>query len=82
MAETVAIVVDGAPHRVAADITLAAALFNMGVHAPRRSVLGESRGPLCGMGICFECRVRVDGVDHRRACLEAVRDGMVVETGG
>jgi len=34
------------------------------------------------MGICFECRVTVDGDPHRRACLEPVRDGMEVETDG
>lgn len=34
----------------------------------RRSVSGEPRGPLCGMGICFECRATVSGVPHRRTC--------------
>jgi sarcosine oxidase subunit alpha len=34
------------------------------------------------MGTCFECRVTVDGVAQRRACLEPVRSGMTVVTGG
>jgi sarcosine oxidase subunit alpha len=34
------------------------------------------------MGTCHECRVTVDGVPHRRACLEIVREGMEVQTGG
>ena len=80
MADTVEIVVNGAGRRVAADLTLAAALINDGITAFRRSVSGDARGPLCGMGICFECRVTVDGVPHRRACLEPVRAGMVVQT--
>ncbi len=41
----------------------------------RRSATGEPRGPLCGMGTCFECRVTIDGVPHRRSCAEIVRDG-------
>ncbi len=50
--------------------------------ACRTSVAGEPRGVLCAMGICFECRVTIDGVPHRRACMELVREGMRVETGG
>lgn len=80
MADLIEIVVNGARRRVAADITVAAALMNEGTTTFRRSVRGDPRGPLCGMGICFECRVMVDGVPHRRACLEPVRSGMVVET--
>ena len=81
MAEMVEILINGGRRRVAADLTLAAALINAGAVAFRRSVSGEPRGPLCGMGICFECSVTVDGVPHRRACLEPVRAGMVVQTG-
>jgi sarcosine oxidase subunit alpha len=32
------------------------------------------------MGICFECRVTIDGVEHVRACMIGVRAGMVVKT--
>lgn len=74
--------VDGRLHRVAADASLAAALLNAHITAFRTSITGAPRGPLCGMGICFECRVTVDGVAHRRACLEPVRPGMEVETRG
>ena len=44
----------------------------------RRSVTGQARAPLCGMGVCFECRVNIDGVPHQRACQVTVRDGMEV----
>lgn len=81
-ADLVDIRVDGRLHRVAADASLAAALQGARVTAFRTSVTGEPRGPVCGMGICFECRVTVDGVAHRRACLEAVRPGMEVVTRG
>lgn len=35
----------------------------------RTSVTGEARGPLCGMGICHECRVTLDGEAHQLACM-------------
>jgi sarcosine oxidase subunit alpha len=44
----------------------------------RRSVSGELRGPLCGMGICFECRVLVDGQLHVRSCQMLCREGMEI----
>lgn len=71
--------VDGRPLRAPAGVSLAVALAEAGVPA-RRSVHGQPRTPLCGMGICFECRVRVDGQAHVRACLTTVQDGMQVET--
>lgn len=62
--------------------TLAAARAKQGIDATRTSVSGEPRGPLCGMGICFECRVTVDGQPHVRACQTPAREGMEVRTGG
>ncbi len=44
----------------------------------RRSVSGEPRGPLCGMGICFECRVTIDGREHCRSCQVPAAEGMEV----
>ncbi|HTJ30890.1 MAG TPA: (2Fe-2S)-binding protein [Acidobacteriaceae bacterium] len=46
----------------------------------RRSVAGEPRTALCGMGICFECRAVVDGVALTRTCQMVCREGMRVET--
>jgi len=77
----VTITVDGRAVDAERGMMLAAAMMNAGVTAFRTSVGGEPRAPLCGMGICFECRVTVDGVAHRRACLVACEDGMRVETG-
>jgi predicted molibdopterin-dependent oxidoreductase YjgC len=72
---------DGRELRVAAGISVAAAMVDAGVTAFRRSAGGEPRSPLCGMGTCFECRVTIDDVPHRRACLVSVSDGMRVSTG-
>lgn len=41
--------------------TLAGARFSRGTFATRTSIRGEPRGPLCGMGTCFECRLSIDG---------------------
>lgn len=79
--ETFEITVDGRRLRVEPGATLAAALWNAGIFHLRRSAGGSPRGALCAMGICYECRVTVDGAPHRRACLEPCRPGMEVSTG-
>jgi len=79
MAGLIEIVVDGRAHQVNADATLAAALLDLAIPC-RKSVDGELRAPLCGMGICYECRVTIDGAPDRRACLAPVRAGMRVST--
>jgi sarcosine oxidase subunit alpha len=48
----------------------------------RRSVTGEPRAPLCGMGTCFECRVTIDGKPHCRSCQILCEPGMDVRTDG
>jgi sarcosine oxidase subunit alpha len=80
LAEQVTIVVNGEEHRVPADATVAVALLGLGVRAFRQSVRGEPRAPLCAMGICYECRVDIDGVADRRACLVPVVEGLLVRT--
>jgi sarcosine oxidase subunit alpha len=59
---------------------VAAAVLSAGVTCFRRSVRGEPRAPLCGMGICFECRVTIDGVTHSRSCQTVCRAGMEIRT--
>lgn len=80
MARTLSIIIDGRLLEVSEGITVAAAMLNAGEDACRDSVSGTPRGPLCGMGICFECRVTIDGARGRRACLERVSPGMRVTT--
>jgi len=78
---TVRIVLDGQPLEVPAGISVAAAIAHAGL-VFRRSVGGMPRAPLCGMGVCFECRVRIDGIGQLRACMSTVADGMRVDTDG
>ncbi len=78
---TIEIIANGRRSRVPAGITVAAALLDLGVTVFRRSATGEPRGPVCGMGVCYECRVTIDGVPHRRACIVPVANGMEVVSG-
>jgi D-hydroxyproline dehydrogenase subunit gamma len=72
--------VNGRPLHVRPGTTVAAAVTLAGETSFRHSVTGEPRGPLCGMGICFECRVTVGGKEHVRGCQLLCRDGMEVRT--
>lgn len=61
--------------------SVAAVLLAEGCVALRRSVrLAEPRGLFCGMGVCFECVVTVNGRPNVRACMTPVEGGMRVET--
>lgn len=79
-APTVAITVNGRAHDVPAGTSVAAALLQLGVARFRSSVNGEPRAPLCGMGICYECRVTIDGATHQRSCLVTCAAGMRITT--
>jgi sarcosine oxidase subunit alpha len=80
MTEAIAILVNGHPVEVAAGTLVAAALAKAGVTRFRLSPHGESRGPLCGMGVCFECRVTINGQPHRLSCQTLCEAGMEVRT--
>lgn len=72
--------VNGKRVSVVEGTTVAVAVLISGTDTFRRSVTGEQRGPLCGMGICYECRVTVDGEPHARSCQILCRTGMQVTT--
>ena len=78
--ETVALTVNGVRVTVSEGSMVSAAVMIAGEARFRRSVKGEPRGPLCGMGICFECRVTVDGKAHSRSCQIPCQNGMNVFT--
>jgi len=79
MPSQVTVRVNGAPVVVRSGATVAVAMALAG-QACRTSVNGEPRGPLCGMGICFECRVAIDGKPHCRSCQVLCEHGMEVST--
>jgi sarcosine oxidase subunit alpha len=79
--KTVPILVNGAATEAYEGETVATVLLAAGIWGlrhTRRS--GEPRGVYCGMGVCFECLVTVDGVHAVRACLTPVRAGMHITT--
>ena len=82
MPDTVTVVVNGVSVTVPAGSMVSAAILRTGVYGFRRSVSGDLRGPLCGMGICFECRVTIDGEQHCRSCQTVCREGMDIRTDG
>lgn len=80
MPKMVTITVDGVFVDVAEGTSVAAALITAGKSVFRISSSGAGRGPLCGIGICFECRVTIDGKKHARSCQLPCRSGMNVQT--
>ncbi|HUK24438.1 MAG TPA: 2Fe-2S iron-sulfur cluster-binding protein [Terriglobales bacterium] len=79
MPSGISITLNGRTLQVAEASSVAAAVMASGA-AFRRSVTGEPRGPLCGMGICYECRLTIDGAGHQRSCQIICRPGMHVQT--
>jgi hypothetical protein len=74
------ITVNGKAVRVSEGTSVAAAMMTAGEPC-RVSVQGQPRGPLCGMGICMECRATVNGVPQRRTCQLVCAPGMEIVTG-
>jgi sarcosine oxidase subunit alpha len=72
--------INGKPFVVTPGTVVAAAIAQAGVIRFRRSVSGQARGPLCGMGTCMECRVTINGQPHSRSCQTLCVDGMEVIT--
>ena len=72
--------VNGHEVKVPAGSIVAAAVAIANAKSSRHSVSGEPRAPLCGMGICFECRVTINGQQHRLSCQTICEEGMTVTT--
>jgi predicted molibdopterin-dependent oxidoreductase YjgC len=72
--------VDGRPVPAEPGQTVAAALIGAGIVVFRHTPTGAPRGIFCGMGVCFDCLVTVDGLAEQRACMTPVQRGMRVQT--
>ncbi|MBB6172312.1 hypothetical protein HNR23_002372 [Nocardiopsis mwathae] len=63
--------------------TIAGVLLANGVTAWRTTARGgRPRGVFCGIGVCFDCLVTVNGVPDVRACQRIARDGDVIDAPG
>jgi hypothetical protein len=81
MSDEIALTVNGRGVQMPVGATVAAAIATASAYC-RRSVSGEPRSVLCGMGICFECRAEIDGRPHQRSCQILCSPGMRVSTQG
>ena len=81
MPEQITVAVNGVRVAVPVGATVAVAMMIAGAPC-RTSVTEEPRGPLCGMGICFECRAEIDGLQHRRSCQVLCASGMEIRSNG
>jgi glycine/D-amino acid oxidase-like deaminating enzyme len=74
----IAFVFDGTHVEAREGDSIAAALTANGIRQLGSRRNGLARGQFCGMGVCQECVVTVDGRRSVRACMETVAVGMVV----
>ena len=79
-AEPIRIAFNGAEIEALPGETIAAALSAADIVAFRETSSHAARGPFCGMGVCFDCLVTVDGRPSQRACLTKVAPGMDVRS--
>jgi len=80
MKKPIELQIDGQSVTVPTGTIVAAAIALAGRTRFRESVRKQPRGPLCGMGICMECRVTIDGRPHCRSCQTLCEPGMEVTT--
>jgi len=60
--------------------TIASALINVGQYSCRVTAVGEPRGVFCGMGVCQECAVCVNGIEGELACMTYLKPGMNIRS--
>jgi hypothetical protein len=72
---------DGAHVPASPGQTVAAALWAAGVRSWRTTRgAGAPRGLFCGIGVCFDCLITVDGEPNQRACLVPARPDQIINT--
>ena len=79
--EMISVTVDGQSITAYEGETVAAALWAAGIRTLRTTAKGGApRGVFCGIGVCQDCLVAIDGRPSQQACRTAVRDGMTIAT--
>jgi predicted molibdopterin-dependent oxidoreductase YjgC len=79
--QEVVIMVDGKAIKAIKGEPIASALLAAGITTFRKTQkMREPRGYFCGLGLCTDCMMIVDGRPNTRTCVTFVRNGMKVET--
>ncbi|MFC6356823.1 (2Fe-2S)-binding protein [Luethyella okanaganae] len=79
--EPIEISIDGEPLAGVAGQTIAGVILGAGRLAWRRTSAEDSpRGLFCGIGVCFDCIVTVNGERDVRACQRRASDGDIVQS--
>ena len=80
LSRDVAFTLDGVAMTASEGQSIAGALIAAGVMSWRRTRIDDRpRGLFCGIGVCFDCLITVNGEPNVRACLAQVRAGDRVE---
>lgn len=81
-AEPTTISLDGQEIPALTGQSVAGALEAAGIRSWRTNpVEGTARAPFCGMGVCYECELRVEGSAETRACMTEVEPGLRMHSG-
>jgi len=74
------IVVNGRSYMAYEGESVHAALLAAGYRVLRKTLKEhQPRGFFCGMGVCYDCLVTINGAPNQRACMTQVEDRMVIE---
>jgi predicted molibdopterin-dependent oxidoreductase YjgC len=77
----ISITLDGKEIKAVEGEPIASALIAAGIMTFRRTrIRKEPRGYFCGIGLCTDCMMIVDGTPNVRTCITPVREGMRIET--
>ena len=72
--------VDGRAISARKGQTIAEALLANGLRGLRMTRKQSPRGVYCGMGICYECRMIVNGIPNVRTCMTPATPGCRIAT--
>jgi D-hydroxyproline dehydrogenase subunit gamma len=79
-AAPITLVVDGVPVPGLDGQTVAGVLMGAGRLTWRTTRHGRPRGVFCGIGVCHDCLVTVNGLPDVRACQRRAADGDTIST--
>lgn len=77
--ESFYIYVDGQQVTAIMGQTIAEAMLSSGLKTCRKTRSQSSRGVFCAVGVCYECRMVVDGIPNVRTCMTAAIPGSQIK---